>query len=124
MHINMHIDLSINQHFANIVIIIIIITQNEHENLTPSQKMIVIASQLLVDYNYFNGVTEMCSNSEQALTCYFFYCSPYGCVQPCCCMLPKQQQIEKSSHFCKPIQSSEHGYDEVESIKGQQKMIC
>jgi len=53
--------------------------------------MVIIGSQLLADYNYFNGATEMCSNSEQALTCYFFYCSLYGCVQPCCFLLPKQQ---------------------------------
>jgi hypothetical protein len=59
--------------------------------VTPSQKLTIISAQILADYLYFNGNTEMCKNDIDALYCYYCYCSTFGCMIPWYCCFPKQQ---------------------------------
>ena len=61
------------------------------DDLTPSQKLIILSSQLFADYAYFNGNTEPCVNTIDSITCYCLYCSIYGWSSSCYCSLPKQQ---------------------------------
>jgi hypothetical protein len=66
-------------------------TEVERIFITPSQKLTILSAQILADYLYFNGNTEMCKNDIDALYCYYCYCSVFGCINPCYICLPKQQ---------------------------------
>jgi hypothetical protein len=65
--------------------------ENTQVFLTPSQKLTIVSAQILADYLYFNGNTEMCKNDKDAVYCYFCYFSIFGCFTPCYICLPKQQ---------------------------------
>jgi len=60
----------------------------QDESLTASQKATVLTAQLLADYIYFDGNTEKCKSDENAIYCYFFYCSVYGLLVPCEICIP------------------------------------
>lgn len=56
--------------------------------LSASQKISVLAGQVLADYMYFDGNTEKCKVVDDGIYCYFFYCSVIGCLWPCYICIP------------------------------------
>mmetsp|Transcript_26410 Transcript_26410/g.26660 ORF Transcript_26410/g.26660 Transcript_26410/m.26660 type:complete len:385 (+) Transcript_26410:47-1201(+) len=64
---------------------------NPMASLTPAQKANIMSAQLLADYMYFDGNTDKCKASDDGVTCYFWYCSIYGCIVPCCIHIPNNK---------------------------------
>jgi hypothetical protein len=62
---------------------------NESANLTPSQKVTILAGQLLADYMFFDGNTEKCSQDDNAVYCYCCYFSCIGAICPIYIAIPK-----------------------------------
>lgn len=63
----------------------------EDANLTAPQKASILTGQLLFDYMLFEGNTEKCSQDDQNIYCYCFYCSILGYLWPCYITIPKNQ---------------------------------
>jgi hypothetical protein len=62
---------------------------NESANLTASQKITILAGQLLADYMFFDGNTEKCSQDDSAVYCYCCYFSCIGKLCPIYIAIPK-----------------------------------
>lgn len=62
---------------------------NGGANLTASQKATVLAGQLLADYMFFDGNTEKCKNTDDAIYCYCCYFSCIGYLCPIYIAIPK-----------------------------------
>lgn len=64
---------------------------NLNQKLTASQKIGVLAGQLLIDYMLFDGNTEKCVCDDDGVTCYLCYCSIFGCLCPCYVHIPNSK---------------------------------
>lgn len=62
---------------------------NEQAGLTPSQKVTILAGQLLADYMFFDGNTEKCSQDDNAVYCYCCYFTCIGALCPIYIAIPK-----------------------------------
>lgn len=63
---------------------------NQAAKLTAPQKSSIIAGQLLADYMFFDGNTEKCSQDDNFVYCYCFYCNIIGALIPCYIAIPKR----------------------------------
>jgi len=63
---------------------------NPNTSLTAGEKATIVGGQLFADYMYFDGNTEKCKDTNDAIYCYCFYCSIIGKVIPCCLVIPKK----------------------------------
>jgi hypothetical protein len=64
------------------------IEYNPEAKLSVTQKLSVVAGQILADYMYFDGTTEKCKCEDDSITCYCFYCSIVGWICPCYVIIP------------------------------------
>ena len=62
---------------------------NSAANSTAEQKLTVLSAQLLLDYMLFDGNTEKCKDTPEAVYCYCCYCSVLGALIPCYIAIPK-----------------------------------
>jgi len=58
------------------------ISFNSQVPLTPAEKATIMANQLLIDYEFFDGTTEMCEIRDNVLYIYCCYSSCCGCLLP------------------------------------------
>jgi len=56
---------------------------------TPAQKATVVASQILIDYMFFDGSTSWCEDKPQGTQINFCYSSCCGCLIPWSIIIPK-----------------------------------
>ena len=64
---------------------------NPKRKLTASEKVSVIAGQLLADYMFFEGSTEKFSEDADNYYINCCYCSCYGMLCPCSISISKNQ---------------------------------
>jgi hypothetical protein len=62
---------------------------NGDAKLDASKKATVLAAQLLADYMWFDGNTEKCKNTDEAIYCYCCYFSCIGMICPVYIAIPK-----------------------------------
>eukprot|EP00981_Chlorochromonas_danica_P001722 scaffold369_cov177-Ochromonas_danica.AAC.55 len=63
---------------------------NDKADLTPSQKITILAGQVLADYMFFDGNTEKCSQDDNFVYCYCCYFSCIGAICPIYICIPKK----------------------------------
>lgn len=62
---------------------------NDDDNMMSAQeKVTILASQLLIDYELFDGTTEKCESKDEGIYCYCFYCQCSGATIPCYILIP------------------------------------
>jgi hypothetical protein len=59
--------------------------------VTAEQKLTVLATQMLLDYMLFDGNTEKCKDTPEAVYCYCCYFSLLGAILPCYVAIPKKR---------------------------------
>jgi hypothetical protein len=62
---------------------------NDAAGLSASQKVTILASQILSDYMWFDGNTEKCKVDDSGITCYLCYYSCIGALCPVYIYIPK-----------------------------------
>ncbi len=72
---------------------------NKSANLTASQKVTILAGQLLADYMFFDGNTEKCSQDDNARYCYCCYFSCIGKLCPIYIAIPRNRAGGGGSGF-------------------------
>lgn len=64
---------------------------NPAANMDAAQKASILTAQLFADYMWFDGNTEKCRDSQEAIYCYCWYCNVIGKICPCVLIIPKKQ---------------------------------
>jgi len=64
---------------------------NFSSNLTASQKVTLLAGQVLTDYMLFDGNTDKCRCDDDGMTCYLCYCMIFGGLCPCYIHIPNNK---------------------------------
>jgi len=59
------------------------IQYDANADLTAEQKVTILAGQILFDYMFFDGNTEMCRSDSDGMHIYLFYCLCCGALVPC-----------------------------------------
>ncbi len=67
------------------------IQYNQAAQLSASQKITILASQILADYMWFDGNTEKCKSDDNGITCYFCYCNLIGALIPVYLHIPNSK---------------------------------
>ena len=58
------------------------------DNMTAQEKVTILAANIILDYELFDGTTEKCEAKDEGIYCYCFYCQLSGCTVPCYIFIP------------------------------------